>query len=287
MHWSATVAQMCAAILMTLLRVVLRLSITDGLISRSLPCDYELEWLSTRMARELDRDGKVPFWQNVVKGRTLEGPLIDPYWTEACVDWDVPMSLQVNMEIKTFYEDLAGAPQFPHTIMIKQRLVGLTGWESQTVDVAESLTKTINAILNMNTVQTSQLQRNTSFFWAMNAETLTGPCVLHFKINYDPGKIEHWSADATEIDATLSLWTFALESFHQQSHLPASKQIQLLSPCTKESYRDLSLWYEDTSDLTIIERFGCNQRPLSGIEGLSNISSQDFFGYASGNTPPF
>ena len=78
MHCSATIAQLCATLVMTILRAWVRRGLAERPAFQRLPSDFEVDWLATRI-------GNLAAVQwpssNSHKGG---GPL----WDQGCCDWD-------------------------------------------------------------------------------------------------------------------------------------------------------------------------------------------------------
>ncbi|KAK0732116.1 hypothetical protein B0H67DRAFT_549738 [Lasiosphaeris hirsuta] len=200
MHWSASVAQLGAIIIMTSLRAWLRRNLAQNPEACSLTPEYELDWLATAL-------GGHPA-APVLRFPKNDGS--DPHWRIVAVqDIDSLGGLEEHSASST--ADLQGnccdSLSSAHSVMkIRRELGELAGWHGPASVEAISLARAIEEAMG------SLFSRSKKeFTWSLGAHQSLGrdsrePIHFHIKRHEDA-----WKAYADEFEAALSLWLYSVD----------------------------------------------------------------------------
>ncbi|KAF4953349.1 hypothetical protein FGADI_6115 [Fusarium gaditjirri] len=209
MHWSASVGQLIAVIIMTILRALVRLGFIAPVQYSSLRDKFELDGLALALGDpKLDPDGgslngEPGFDFGLSKERT---------WTVVLKgDEDIETPAQANKpdpdELLVERRD----NEAQEILDIRRHLAQLAGWRGPASKEANSLAEAIE--VTMNTLCPWEAPEPVTWTWtiqvdthAKNEDSRTFPVSLHL-INQKG----QWKARIDELDSVLSLWLASID----------------------------------------------------------------------------
>jgi len=286
MHWSASVAQLGAIIIMAALRAWLRRNLAQSPTACPLVPEYELDWLATTL------------------GRHPQAPLLLPPKGESSdLSWKV-VALQHVERIGGLKNHDSGSRGGPgaeccdcsvntHRVMMLRRDIGeIAGWHGPASEEAISLALAIEKAMDYFFVRPGSAGHSTSsesfenstplfedFIWSLEAlwPGHKDRESIHFHITRHEGS---WKAYADELEAALSLWLYSVdwrENNEQKATrggsmtsrgastdpktprdawlrkgTPTKPCLQLLGPRTACLYQNLQWWMPDRA-VTVVE----------------------------------
>ncbi|KAK3358060.1 hypothetical protein B0T25DRAFT_517382 [Lasiosphaeria hispida] len=305
MHWSASVAQLGAIIIMTTLRAWLRRNLAQSPEACSLTPEYELDWLAIAL-------GSDP------KAASLCSPKNDgndPCWGIVAVqDIDSLGGLEEHSAGST--SDLQGkccdSLSSAHSVMkIRRELGELAGWHGPASVEAISLARAIEeAMGSLFGRSEKEFTWSLGAFWALGLDDRDRDRKqIHFHIKRHEGA---WKAYADEIEAALSLWLYSVDQLengasgeHQgrppdgrgaeksiqgetprdawlRKGTPTKRSLQLLGPQTAALYRDLQWWIPDgTVSIVGVKR----AESEDGINSRTEVEAHRVVGFTSNVEP--
>jgi ankyrin repeat protein len=208
MHWSATIAQLVATLLMVLVRAWVRRGLALRPAAQRTPHDHELDWLATRIGSH-----PCPLWSNPQADEN------DQFWSENC-PWGVASAAGIGG-----YALDKQPPSKPHSMVkIRERLGDLSKWRVAASDPAVSVANAIEVVMNTLFSQSTS-EGPDSFHWSINGRNHGGGVsnsLIHFAIERKNGR---WNANAAEIEAVLSLWLYAVQEAEQTSTSAAKADV--------------------------------------------------------------
>jgi hypothetical protein len=200
MNWSASIAQLVCIILMTVLRALVRRGLTVMPICYDACDQHEMDWLALRIVQS---DAGKDFWPNKQEFEPKEPRTStntdQNQQPKTEMGWKVCTASQHNYDHCSNLE--TGKAQ--KALKVRQRLGKLTKWTGKTSQPAVAVATSIGAA--MDTLWGNELVR--PFIWPLMVQmhSSTEPEKVEFRVENINGQ---WKADATEIDAALSLWAF-------------------------------------------------------------------------------
>jgi hypothetical protein len=264
-NWSSTIAQLVAVFLMTILRAVVRRGLTKGPANKKLPENYEMDWLALEIADKpdflrkfggsKDQTPSVPTEDQDPSART------DPTWY---ITIPHPGSnLGSNLALRS-KRNLTKPPEKGQRAMkIRQRLGQLTRWAGPASKEAITVANAIEVVMKRLPFSESQEK----FIWSLNVNVgEREPSKIELTVEKDTGntnpKSRGWKADAMEIEAALSLWSYHFRNQYDGSKIPQPKSewhdwlrpagSMLARPCRRvlgqysgALHRDLAWWIGD------------------------------------------
>lgn len=271
MHWSVSVAQVGATMVMTTLRAIVRRGLSDCPGAQKLPPGHEMDWLAVRFAscddrlklwEGLDRTPKAPPKKRLRKMfRQTPVPYsrvpTNDFWGEGSYDWGI-----VTGARSSGYEplELIDPPsnRAQRIVNSRKRLAYLTQWSGPSSDKATSVAAAIEHVMNTPGLFESSEE---TFSWSMTAEFQGVLETIQFRVD----KVsERWAVDLAEIEAVLSLWEFSVDQYWNDDLVQgrrggwdmrgawlksgkASTQegVRLLGPSMPLSRRDMKWWVSD------------------------------------------
>ena len=271
LHWSATIAQLGATLLMTVLRAWVRRGLTNSPHVQSLPDGFELEWLATRnsmlgefwpMSEKNSGLNGLRFW-----GRANKRAQSDPsdseqlFWSER--------SLENNLLVPQ--AELPGDSRqnnnrLSEIVEIRKQLGILTGWNGPRREEARCIAYAIDIVLN-----TLLPDSQSNFTWS--AMTFNDQ-IINFTIK-KPGHGKSWDTEVGDIEAALSLWLFATHEKHQEKNPRprARESMHILGPNTKSLRRDIS-WWRDGQPARIMVAKEMREGAVIGARGEPRPTTQ-------------
>lgn len=246
MHWSATIAQLAATLVMTTLRAWIRRGLATHLPFQQVPDQYEMEWLATRMAIN-----PKSLWED----RSL---IPDGFWGEGCWQWEIDgvekTECKVLWDSKSWPTSLTEAQQ---AIKVRERLGNLSKWTGLASELAVSVAISIEVVMNHLTFGT-KLDSTNKLVFSIKTQ-IRNRCAgdINFIVQR-MGKGQPWRVDSTEIEAFLSLWLYAAHErenticvkntsnqsdWLRQGNLGSRRQsLILLGPSEDILRRDMKWW---------------------------------------------
>lgn len=275
---SASTAQLSATVLMTIVRALLRREISKRPSAFRLAKEFELEWLSTALAKHEGDFGTYysnisrqyakndpPFTFRVVTvrdeikslprdtqqsvGQDTKGLNVGRIWPIRCL-----MAPRIHSSGHPCEEPSDATVVSSQLIKIRQRLGKLSQWTCPASDAAIATTNAIEVVMNiLFPSRTDPLE------WSLdihcNVGDWSGDHMIQLTVQKKSGS---WSTSASEIEAVLSLWlqyARKLESKRQAPKVkdnsmetewlrrePRKQNMRFLGPDTIPLRRDLRWW---------------------------------------------
>lgn len=271
MHWSVSVAQVGATMVMTTLRAIVRRGLSNRPGAQKLPPGHEMDWLAVRFAsggdrlklwEGPDRTPKAPPKERLRKlfGRTpasYSRVATNDFWGEGSYDWGIVTGARSSgyEPLKPIHPPSNSAQRIVNS---RKRLAYLTQWSGASSDKAISVAAAIEHVMNTPGLFESNEK---TFSWSMTAEFQGVLETIQFRVGKDSAK---WAVDLAEVEAVLSLWEFSVDQYGDDDSVQgrgggcdmrgawlrsgkASTQegVRLLGPSTPLSRRDMKWWVGD------------------------------------------
>ncbi|KAF4467779.1 ankyrin repeat [Fusarium albosuccineum] len=216
MHWSASVSQLGAVVVMTCIRALVRRGLAKSLASERLTSGYELEWFALTLgdpckapwlhSESEQSNTKVHDWR-ILTGKT--GPIRN---TED--QGDASQLRQVF--------DGANPRSKAHQVMeIRKRLGWLADWHGPATTEAVSLARAIEATTDALNVLLERGNGPKAYLETRNWEWSLDACYSDchaqktwFRVERSGGR---WKANANELEAALSLWLYSVKTKDEAS----------------------------------------------------------------------
>ena len=244
MHWSATIAQLIATVVMVAVRAWIRRDLASTRLAYKVPEGFEMEWLATRLSRKSDADTlwgvQHPSMRSV--GRPLsvqmrgskKTPLIDrarstvqklatqfhrrkvnrsgpsDTWEglleERCWYWNVASGYGVDDFI---FRSVPMDGSTGHRVMkMRKRIGSLCNWTGSASQPAVSLANAIEVVMNTLFPKGD----DESIFWIMNSQSHEEPSKIFLSVKRNKKAGFRWKANAAEIESVLSLWMYSMHA---------------------------------------------------------------------------
>ncbi len=295
MHWSATIAQLVATVIMTVLRVWVRRDLALRPKDQKTPQNHELDWVATRIAK----DAK-DLWPDVKrKDEEKSFEEHDEFWHERCWKWEVVSGMSAetyNLSLSTNSSDADSV------VRVRKRLGSLSNWSGPVSQLAISIAAVIETIMDTLFVSRDEsYQEAESMYWSINGNINGKHQPIYFKLKR-AGRNGSWKADATEIEAVLSLWLYFIQSKEHGSrgskdsnatneNMQSATEkdwlrhgdtalrqdsIRFLGRCLPSSCRDLT-WYMGSrpSVVSVVEKkTRCPAKDKSNVDNPANSNPE-------------
>ena len=229
MHWLATILQLAATIMMTGVRAWVRRDLVLSPIDQQLTLDYELDWIATRIVRDYER-----LWPDMRNDDKQSLPEQDDgFWKSDCWNWEILSGVSSDG-----YNLLLAIPQVSNSlsvVTVRKRLGSLSNWSGPVSDLAVSVATVIEAVMNsLCSFSEEDFLSADSMYWSVNSRAKNKYGNNYEQIHLKLNKVGHkglWKADATEIEAVLSLWLYSVQRKERDcSGLRIPKGIEPLVP---------------------------------------------------------
>lgn len=222
LNWTASIAQLVAIAIMTSLRAWLRRGmITPPVTARVRSAGHEMDWLALEIASEPN------FW-NKYSDRD------DAYLEDAdssdpgdALETEPSEIMAKRFSICTGTSNFASrglwshGPTLPtsagqHAMRVRQRLGSLTKWVGLASKPAVAVAEAIESVMNEFFDQPSEMGEPPRLIWSLKVKTsfTEEDEWINFTVKYD-GHDQKWIADATEIEAALSLWIYDIQEIER------------------------------------------------------------------------
>ncbi|KLU85217.1 hypothetical protein MAPG_04247 [Magnaporthiopsis poae ATCC 64411] len=289
MHWSASVAQLGAVLVMTGLRSWVRRGLAEPPACKRLTPGHELEWFAMTLG-DLD---KAP-WLATSNGAASTSE-------KAVGVWRIVTSGNQMYEKLVTAKPNSGDSKAHAVMEIRRDLGELAGWpgpaSAEAIALARAIEVTMDALFGNSLTN--------DFFWVLPARYIQSDAQpnaqpdaqsIYFRLRRDNGT---WKAYADEIDAALSLWLYSV-SEHEQGEQgkqaspgsrhpksdswlrakgsPAKPSLRLLGLYTPGLHRDLWWWMpRDTARIIQVE-----QKAERDDSGMLEVENHRIVGFGSG-----
>jgi ankyrin repeat protein len=261
MHWSASVAQLGATLVMTAFRAWVRLGLAKPAETRRLTSEYELDWLTTA----LGDSNKAPW-------------LADSDSEEIANDWSIASAASPSRLERQGWSESEMQQERPQSkaqalMGMRQSLGWLASWRGPAVWEAERLANAIGIVMN----KLIGPQGDDSFTWTLGAHYAgSSDHTIQFRLKYCRG----WTIDSDDIEAALSLWLYSAEEQEDEDDqlnnrkpldLPIERDrpsLQILGPSTPSIRRDLQWWISrDAGSVMEVEVYADKAAERRGVNG--------------------
>lgn len=232
MHWSVSVAQLGATILMTVLRAWVRRGLAKSPYAQQLPPGFEIDWLAMRIAQSQHRE---VLWRKPDNGtpdpteerRWIQIPGIslpprpaaapEGFWGQHSFEWGIETGKEgrdyAGLQAWRRYQEIQRSSRAQKVVAARKRLGLLTKWPatSSSSIYAVAVATSIEAV--MNTPGLLETKENV-LVWSLNAIKSQ---TIFFKLHRQ-GRGRPWEANVGEIEAALSLWLFSSRDQDNDEH---------------------------------------------------------------------
>lgn len=221
MHWSASLTQFSATLIMAGVRAWVRRAPSTAPYAVELLSDHELDWLATRASdkkslemlwsspetvRPRRSDRFISLFRSKPETTSPESPTTDRiFWTQWSRGWGIQSGGTLENYRALRGRGSRGGAQ--ETLETRIRLGELTAWPGRAVREAISVATAIELV--MDTLYPSNGDKD-EITWCMH--TLDGEAI-HFRIDRVNGK---WRSNLAEVDSALSLWLYSV--YHREQH---------------------------------------------------------------------
>ncbi|RSL84277.1 hypothetical protein CEP51_003995 [Fusarium floridanum] len=231
MHWSVSVAQLGAIVIMVAMRALVRRGLAKPPVDRLLDPGFELDWFSLTQV-----DGGKS-WLKPSKPGAAEGKVSGDWRVMTAGSPDIYSPLRREIQ-DPWQEETRPRSKAHQAMIIRKELGQCVTWPSvasvEAVALARSIEITMNTLLRHS--------RAGTWSWSVGTDYVDedGESEVHFSLRLgDPGSLESLTK---ELEATLSLWLFSVNG-HENSQDPGNRRYRSLGapPHTKECLQQSSL----------------------------------------------
>ncbi|UPK92345.1 hypothetical protein LCI18_003280 [Fusarium solani-melongenae] len=294
MHWSASVGQLIATFIMTIIRVSIRKNLAVSPKSFSLHPEHELDWLALTLSSKDDDEPYLMSSSSTSEKKTKNGH--DVSWQKNTQTCDWMDTLCVNEKLLSSTEDhklrsittgdgidCQKPTSTTHKVVqIRRHLGKLADWPGVASQEAVLSARAIEITLDelSNAIEPDLKQAARKFSWRMRI----GSDWIDFHVGQSG---RNWKALADEIDAVLSLWIYHIkctkspngaapepstmeqdDSWLRTKGETPKRSLRLLGSSSKRLEQDLRWWVPDHELLSVI-------RVETGIDA-ADAPSNDF-----------
>lgn len=225
MHYSASIAQLVAVLVMTGVRAFARRGLSKPPLSKRLTPGFELEWFAMTLGG-LDN---AP-WLATSKSERDESNEKDEYKTWAIM----PVDAQAYEKLEKSSADVNGIQnQAQGSLEIMRALSLLTERRGAAAAEAVSLARAIEITMDDLLPYKGGIYPEEPLVWYLSVEYAeTMEQKVHFHLKQHNGK---WKAFADEINSALSLWLYTIrEAVENESNQPSARRISPTIPNTQD-----------------------------------------------------
>jgi len=313
LHWSASISQLVAIFLMTVLRAWVRRGLIAEPSAYRVLDGYQMDWLALHMTAdpklwmkdgpaEQNLDGSKPGESNTAamsggKFATPSGGTSTK--AESIPEWfiitDPPQYACQGSWIKAdVHTDTTHNGDAQKTMKIRQRLGYLTRWTGPASIPAISVARAIAMVMEKLSITAPPDCQ--SFSWYLDVRFIGLQDQLQFTVSACEEKCNSWVVDATEIESAISLWAFYIQSnekhelmkdvhsprnakghgnndWLQEDTLLRRQTRRLLGPASEALMMDLRLWVGEGVDPVPLNRKD-DKGLLVGFQGLGSTAGK-------------
>jgi len=208
MHWSATIAQLIATLTMAIVRAWIRRGLTSRPQADRIPQRHELDWLATRIAKNSG-----DLWPE--DGGDLLGTkspqVSSDFRSKTCSGLGVKTGAGAGLFSFQQQYHMSGEHQVTR---IRDRLGQLSNWTGTLSSHAISVANAIEVVMN-TLFSRKRYKGKKRLFWSVQGSAREDPESLIY-LSVERGDSGLWTASATEIEAVLSLWLYAIHEFEEE-----------------------------------------------------------------------
>jgi len=209
MHWSATIAQLIATLIMTIVRAWIRRGLAQRPRTDRTPQGHELDWLATRIARhsgDLWPEDEGGHWLGTGSGGDAVG-----FRSKRCWRWG--LGTGAGAHLFSFHQRYHASEEHEVT-RIRERIGQLSNWTGTLSRHAISVANAIEVVMN-TLFSRERYEGEKRLFWTVQGSAGGDPeSLIYFSIKQE--KNGRWTASATEIEAVLSMWLYAIHEFEEE-----------------------------------------------------------------------
>ncbi|KAF8541770.1 hypothetical protein BDD12DRAFT_945844 [Trichophaea hybrida] len=194
LHWSASIAQLVATALMTALRIWIRRRIVVQPAVVEVPDDHILDWLALRIGRScggVEDSSGFNFWPGRNETLQIESPLRWRIYTD-----------DHNFAYSSGNKTTSQIMTAQYAANARRRLGRLTEWTGKATKPSIALSQSISVVMRILFGNDPNMS---PFVWCLKVQVGDELQSIEFRVENIKGK---WKADATKIEAALSLWMF-------------------------------------------------------------------------------
>jgi ankyrin repeat protein len=277
MPWSASIAQLGATLVMTILRSWVRRGLAERPVCQPLHSEFELDWFATTLG-------------DIDNAPWLHTSMAKPACSK---DWRIMTGGSPDKHESLRQTSKVGDPEpsensslKAHRVMMIRRDLGkLADWHGPASAEADSLARAIE--VTMDALFGSS--PNDNFTWCPRAQyaqsdSKTDSQPIYFRLEQKNG---YWKAYPDEIEAALSLWLYSVREREQEKNVvprpsppkdgtwfrAKERSVQLLGSYTQGVHRDLWWWMpgDSTRIMEVREDDG----------GILEVENRRIVGYGS------
>ncbi|KAK0372576.1 hypothetical protein CLIM01_10071 [Colletotrichum limetticola] len=264
LHWSVSIAQLGAILLMTGVRSWVRRGLANPPTSFRTRSGFELDWFATTFA-------DVPNSPWIPEAKCKAKP-----WKIGCLKAHVE---QFEEGVQKRDSDSSIAHR---VVMIRKDIAQLANWQGPASMEAVSLARSIEATMDLLFRDSEQVD----YTWSLASqrgepgENLEEQ-LIYFRLNRIEGK---WNAHADELEAALSMWLYSIDDIEKNEETnhqdtvgdnkddkwlrvkgsPSRPGLRLLGSYTESLHRDLS-WWMPSETTRIIRLSRLTNLPEDGV----------------------
>jgi hypothetical protein len=291
LNWTASIAQLVAIALMTVVRAWLRRGmITPPLAARVHSAGHEMDWLALKLASEpsfwdmySNKDAGLGKCQkDDCTNSSGHPPTEQPHSSFAICTGDKNYATQGQWSSESPLPTSVGQK----AVRIRQRLGHLTKLVGPASKSAVAVAGAIENVMDVLLGDSRSSPKFPKFTWSVKVQTGTAgeDEWINFTVRNENG---HWKADSTEIEAALSLWLYHVQETERLKAEEKSEQktadwlregdtavhrksTRFLGPKDGILEMDLGWWVRNNSS-----RSANNSRPSGSMSGLKYCESTD------------
>lgn len=207
-HWSVSIFQLGAVLIMTLVRVFIRRVYARPPLCVPLAPGFELDWFAISL---MDRD-PAPWLKDTNETETDKPEdtcSCDKGW---CVMNDSPQGASLHFETVSLPRSRAH-----EAMVIRKRLGEVAGWRSLVYAEAAALKRAIELTADALLTESPFDHSKHSLIWTIDAKfNGTESQAVRFTLKKVNGS---WTADVAELEAALSLWIYSVDQ-QRRHHEP-------------------------------------------------------------------
>ncbi|KAL8336355.1 hypothetical protein RB601_000260 [Gaeumannomyces tritici] len=227
MHWSASVTQLGATALMTILRAWVRRNLAENPKALPLVPGHELDWLAMTLG---GKDSDAP-WLHPPKDDGQWDKRSRPWADNGHCDWRIA-AVEDPAGIDPTQSKGSGPWSNAHRVMeIRRDLGELADWHgpasTEAISLARAIEETMDALFGPDSVR-GEFTWSLKALWSLERPEYES---IPFHVKWRGGR---WRAYSDEIEAALSLWLYSVDK--QENDVEAAKEKkQKESPDARET----------------------------------------------------
>jgi ankyrin repeat protein len=222
LNWVVSIAQLAATLIMVALRAWVRRGLSDRPHNQKLPPGHEMDWLATRLPKHYEKlwQMQMPVSTKPADEKTSNASWDvfeeeNKLWSKACWAWNIVSCKdpeEYNIHEYSASDEMTDTER---VVMVRNTLGELSNWPVAASKYAMSVATTIESVMNVLSSDFPE-ELPDKLTWSMVANTGTGSATaekhdansqIRLLLTREDGA---WKADATVIEALLSLWLYSI-----------------------------------------------------------------------------